>query len=103
MLSALPSRTARSLSSLPSLARRTLATHVPAASASGVPSTSSASGHGIEEGALRPHLGIEVNPNHGLYAFFRRKEQDGKVSYESVEPSDVVADKSGTCLFLFSC
>ncbi|KAL1950257.1 hypothetical protein VTO73DRAFT_5381 [Trametes versicolor] len=95
MLSTLPSRTARSLSSLPSLARRTLATHVPAASASGVPSASSASGHGSEEGALRPHLGIEVNPNHGLYAFFRRKEQDGKVSYESVEPSDVVADKSG--------
>ena len=36
------------------------------------------------DGRLRPHLGIEVNPNHGLYAFFRRvpkekeKEKDGK-------------------------
>ena len=45
---------------------------------------------------MRPHLGVEVNPNHGLWAFFRRKEQDGKVSYETVEPMDVVEDKSGT-------
>ena len=36
------------------------------------------------DGRLRPHLGIEVNPNHGLYAFFRRvpkekeKDKDGK-------------------------
>ena len=46
-------------------------------------------------GPLRPHLGIEVNPNHGLYAFFRRKEADGEVSYDTVEPADIVADKSG--------
>ena len=45
---------------------------------------------------MRPHLGIQVNPNHGLYAFFRRKEKEGNVRYETVEPSDVVSDKSGT-------
>ena len=51
------------------------------------------------EGHLRPHYGIEVNPNHGLYAFFRKKEKDGKVSYETVEPADMTADKSGAfCL-----
>lgn len=101
MFSALPSRAARSLQSLPSAARRTLATHVPAAPASAAGS-SSASGYGTENGPLRPHLGIEVNPNHGLYAFFRRKEKDGKVSYETVEPVDVVEDKSGASLFLLS-
>ncbi len=66
-----------------------------------MPSTSSAGAHGAAEGALRPHLGIEVNPNHGLYAFFRRKEQDGKVSYETVEPTDVVSDKSGASASLY--
>lgn len=40
-------------------------------------------------------MGIEVNPNHGLYAFFRRQEKDGNVSYETVEPADLVTDKSG--------
>ena len=47
---------------------------------------------------MRPHLGIEVNPNPGLYAFFRRKEKEGVVSYETVEPSDLVNDKSGASL-----
>lgn len=37
------------------------------------------------EGHLRPHLGVEVNPNHGLYGFFRRLEKDGKVDYETVQ------------------
>ncbi|CDO71466.1 hypothetical protein BN946_scf184909.g60 [Trametes cinnabarina] len=100
MLSLLQSCTARSLCSFPSVCRRTLATHVPGPSASGVPSTSSAgsssaNGYGTADGPLRPHLGIEVNPNHGLYAFFRKKEKDGKTSYETVEPIDMVADKSG--------
>ncbi|KAI0648054.1 mitochondrial 39-S ribosomal protein L47 (MRP-L47)-domain-containing protein [Trametes meyenii] len=100
MLPSLSARAARPLFSLPSLARRTLATHVPTPSASGVPSTSEASSssateYGTEDGPLRPHLGIEVNPNHGLYAFFRKKEKDGKVSYDTVEPVDVVSDKSG--------
>ncbi|KAI0761938.1 mitochondrial 39-S ribosomal protein L47 (MRP-L47)-domain-containing protein [Trametes elegans] len=95
MLQALPNRAARSLSSLPSLARRTLATHVPAPSASDVPATASASSSASPDGPLRPHLGVEVNPNHGLYAFFRKQEKDGRVSYETVEPVDLVADKSG--------
>ena len=47
------------------------------------------------EGALRPHLGIKVNPNHGLYACFRRKEKGEAVSYETVESIDIASDKSG--------
>ncbi|KAI0335902.1 MRP-L47-domain-containing protein [Cubamyces sp. BRFM 1775] len=100
MLSSLPVRTSRALCSLPSVCRRTLATHVPAPTASGLPSTdaagsSTANGYGTEDGPLRPHLGIQVNPNHGLYAFFRRKEEDGKVSYDTVERVDISKDKSG--------
>ena len=48
-----------------------------------------------KDGALRPHLGIEVNPNHGLYGFFRRKEKDEKVTYDTVEQADLTSDKSG--------
>jgi large subunit ribosomal protein L47 len=36
-------------------------------------------------GALRPHLNIPVNPNHGLYAFFRKREKDGKVIHDPLE------------------
>ncbi|KAJ8462424.1 hypothetical protein ONZ51_g10910 [Trametes cubensis] len=98
MLSSLPARTSRALCSFPSVCRRTLATHVPAPTASGAPSiaaaaSSTANGYGTEDGPLRPHLGIEVNPNHGLYAFFRKKEEDGKVWYETVESIDVAQDK----------
>ncbi|KAI0657420.1 MRP-L47-domain-containing protein [Cubamyces menziesii] len=100
MLSSLPARTSRALCSFPSVCRRTLATHVPAPTASGAPSiaaaaSSTANGYGTEDGPLRPHLGIEVNPNHGLYAFFRKKEEDGKVWYETVESIDVAQDKRG--------
>ncbi|KAI0372161.1 MRP-L47-domain-containing protein [Pilatotrama ljubarskyi] len=94
MLSSIPTRAARSLSALPTLARRTLATHVPAPSASSS-SAAAANGYGTPDGPLRPHLGIEVNPNHGLFAFFRRKEKDGRVWYDTVEDADIVADKSG--------
>ncbi|KAI0345778.1 MRP-L47-domain-containing protein [Trametopsis cervina] len=48
-----------------------------------------------QPGASRPHLGIEVDPKHGLYAFFRKKVEDGVAKYETVEPIDVAADKSG--------
>ncbi|KAH9854679.1 MRP-L47-domain-containing protein [Lenzites betulinus] len=101
MLSPASSRAARSLFSLPSVARRTLATHVPAPSASSLPSTASAAtstatnGRGRADGPIRPHLGIEVNPNHGLYAFFRRDEKNGQVSYETVEPLNVLTTNSG--------
>lgn len=37
------------------------------------------------EGHFRPHLGVNVDPNHGLYGFFRRIEKDGRVDYETVE------------------
>ncbi|KAH9065319.1 mitochondrial 39-S ribosomal protein L47 (MRP-L47)-domain-containing protein [Lactarius vividus] len=46
-------------------------------------------------GALRPHLNIPVNPNHGLYAFFRRREKDGKVIYDSLEDHSGVQDVFG--------
>jgi hypothetical protein len=36
-------------------------------------------------GALRPHLNVSVNPNHGLYAFFRKREKDGKVIHDYIE------------------
>ena len=45
----------------------------------------------------RPHLGIEVDPNHGLWGFFRKKvDSEGTVSYETVEPRDA-HDESGAC------
>lgn len=37
------------------------------------------------EGHLRPHLGIKIDPNHGLYGFFRRVEKDGKADYDTLE------------------
>jgi large subunit ribosomal protein L47 len=33
---------------------------------------------------LRPSFRVPVNPNHGLYGFFRKKEKDGVVSYDSL-------------------
>ena len=93
MRSALSSRAGRSISAAAARGRQ-LATHATTTPAD--TATDTASLRAGQEGALRPHLGVEVNPNHGLWAFFRRKEQDGKVSYETVEPMDVVEDKSGT-------
>lgn len=46
-------------------------------------------------GALRPHLNIPVNPNHGLYAFFRKREKDGKVVYDSIEDNSGLEDVFG--------
>lgn len=41
----------------------------------------------------RPHLGVEVDPNHGLWAFFRKNvDSEGKVTYETVEPRDAYAE-----------
>ena len=76
-----------------------------------LPSTSSADlvatvGKGkkgrVPEGPLRPHLGVEVNPNHGLWAFFRKKVgKDGVSSYETLETKDPVVDYSGVfCVFM---
>lgn len=49
------------------------------------------------EGHLRPHLGVEVNSNHGLYGFFRTVKDDitGVSHYETVEPSHKTNDYSG--------
>ena len=50
----------------------------------------------VPDGPLRPHLGVEVNPNHGLWAFFRKKVgKDGVSGYETIEPKDAVVDYSG--------
>jgi large subunit ribosomal protein L47 len=46
-------------------------------------------------GALRPHLNIPVNPNHGLYAFFRAREKDGKVIHDTLEDSSGLQDVFG--------
>jgi hypothetical protein len=48
-------------------------------------------------GPLRPHLGIKVAPNHGLYAFFRRKPASGAgdANYETVEENNPATQKSG--------
>ncbi|TBU43588.1 mitochondrial 39-S ribosomal protein L47 (MRP-L47)-domain-containing protein [Dichomitus squalens] len=82
------SRAARTVCALSTRSRR-LATHVPAVASAASSSTPSS------DGPLRPHLGIEVNPEHGLYAFFRKKEKDGKPYYDTVEPMDMTADQSG--------
>jgi large subunit ribosomal protein L47 len=56
---------------------------------------------GVPEGPLRPHLGVEVNPNHGLWAFFRKKVGKGGVEgYETLEVTDTAADYSGMFPFV---
>jgi len=75
-----------------------------------LPSTSSANpvtsvGKGkkgeVPEGPLRPRLGVEVNPNHGLWAFFRKKVgKDGVEIYETIEPKEKAVDYSGRPLFM---
>jgi len=50
----------------------------------------------VPEGPLRPHLGVEVNQSHGLWAFFRKKVgKDGVLSYETLEAKDNAVDYSG--------
>ena len=53
------------------------------------------------EGPLRPQLGVEVNPNHGLWAFFRKKVgKDGVSDYETLEAKDGAVDYSGMFPFV---
>lgn len=40
----------------------------------------------------RPHLGINVDPSHGLWAFFRKKEVDGAVKYETLEARESLTE-----------
>jgi large subunit ribosomal protein L47 len=46
-------------------------------------------------GALRPHLDVAVNPNHGLYAFFRKRVKDGKVTHDPFEDESGLQDVFG--------
>lgn len=48
-------------------------------------------------GASRPHLNIPVDPNHGLYGFFRKTEKDGVVKYETIDAKNPLTDKTGAC------
>jgi hypothetical protein len=57
-----------------------------------IPKASETSG---APGALRPHLNIPVNPNHGLYAFFRKREKDGKVIHDPFEDDSGLRDVFG--------
>jgi len=88
----------RAVRSVP-LRTRALATH--AATLPSIPTTSLSetppviSEKASKDGPMRPHLKISVDPNHGLYALFRRQEKDGVVSYETVEAADVTTDGSG--------
>lgn len=67
--------------------------------------SSSGERQGAKEGALRPHLGITVDPDHGLYGFFRKNvEKDGTVQYETVDVRNAVTDNSGMFqLWLAKC
>lgn len=38
-----------------------------------------------KEKPSRPHRNISVNPNHGLWSFFRKVERDGKETHETLE------------------
>ena len=56
------------------------------------------------EGPLRPHLGVAVNPNHGLWSFFRKTVgKDGAVAYETLEAKDDTVDYSGAFLLRPGC
>ncbi|KAF9220961.1 MRP-L47-domain-containing protein [Gyrodon lividus] len=57
--------------------------HTPASIAANPDSTAS---------PKRPHLGIEVDPNHGLWAFFRKKEVDGVAKYETMEARESLTE-----------
>ncbi|KAF8133649.1 mitochondrial 39-S ribosomal protein L47 (MRP-L47)-domain-containing protein [Boletus edulis] len=40
----------------------------------------------------RPRLGIQVDPNHGLWGFFRKKEVDGVVAHETLEAQESLTE-----------
>lgn len=95
------------LTVLPARHARTFASVLPNVS---VPTNSASSSSGSKApskakdtrkpGAQRPHLGIEVDPKHGLYAFFRKKVEDDVTKYEALEAPDLSATNSGQwCIF----
>jgi len=46
----------------------------------------------VTKSQKRPHLGINVDPNHGLWAFFRKKEVDGAVKHETLEARESLTE-----------
>ena len=60
-----------------------------------IEATSEASQTSGAPGALRPHLNIPVNANHGLYAFFRKREKDGNVTHDPFEDESGLRDVFG--------
>jgi large subunit ribosomal protein L47 len=60
-----------------------------------IEATSEASQTSGAPGALRPHLNIPVNANHGLYAFFRKREKDGSVTHDPFEDESGLQDVFG--------
>ena len=54
-----------------------------------------------KEPPLRPQLSVEVNPKHGLYAFFRKvPSKDGlDTVYETVRSTEQPGTKMGTTLW----
>lgn len=105
MIPSIQSRALRACVSLP-FHIRSLATHATtlpsttsapaAASSPNLPSVPQPSTpNNAEEGPLRPHLNIPVDPNHGLWAFFRRKVDKGVVSYDTVEAPHPGKDFTG--------
>ncbi|THH30654.1 hypothetical protein EUX98_g3537 [Antrodiella citrinella] len=62
--------------------------------ASIVPVTSKLSPSSPVNGQQRPQLNIPVDPKHGLYGFFRQREEDGVVKYDTLEPYDMTTKSS---------
>ncbi|TCD70539.1 54S ribosomal protein L4 mitochondrial [Steccherinum ochraceum] len=48
-----------------------------------------------QNGQLRPQLNIEVDLNHGLWAFFRKNEEEDVVKYDTVEAIDLTTQYRG--------
>ncbi|KAI9454817.1 mitochondrial 39-S ribosomal protein L47 (MRP-L47)-domain-containing protein [Boletus coccyginus] len=46
----------------------------------------------VTKSQKRPHLGLNVDPNHGLWAFFRKKEVDGVVTHETLEARESLTE-----------
>ena len=70
------------------------------ASADPVTSLSKDERSDVLEGPLRPHLGVEVNPNHGLWAFFRKTVgNDGTERYETLQRRDEATHYTGVFFF----
>ncbi|KZT56368.1 MRP-L47-domain-containing protein [Calocera cornea HHB12733] len=86
----LPPTLSRSLPRLPLLSRTYAAVPHPSTYASPAPPPKRPPPNA--DGTLRPHLGVETRPDHGLYGFFHR-DSEGKAV--TLEMQDVRTDFSG--------